>query len=795
MASHGDLGGLFVEAARDDGRVAINGRCWLECHDEMRALVVSGVPMLPYRVGDQAAEAYAIVSLVEQGWASQIQVARAFGCTARTVRRQQRRFEVGGLAALGRPGGYPRGRSRLAADRLAQVNAWKGDGVSTREIARRLKVTDKAVRKLLGRLGWRAEKAEQLQLFQSADPNLSAVLAHGAGEACVTRAPGAEAAQEAVAGADPNLSAVLASGSSEAAPSFDHDPANRFADRVMACLGLLDDAAPMFRSGRQVAGAGVLLAIPAIVESGLFTSAQELYGSIGPAFYGLRSTLLTFVLMALLRIKRPEGLKERSPAELGRLIGLDRAPEVKTARRKLDRMAALGRAADLGRALARRRVESRGHAMGFLYVDGHVRVYHGQRRLPKTHAARMRLAMPATTDYWVNDAEGEPLFVVNTEANPGLTKVLPGVLDEVRKLVGDRRVTIVFDRGGFSPKLFKQLSAAGFDILTYRKGRFRKVSTRRFSMHRATIEGRAVEYNLAEQMVAVGKHTLRMRQVTRLSADGHQTPVLTTRTDLPAIEVAYRMFGRWQQENFFKYLREEFALDALVDYSTEPADPTREVPNPARKQLDAELVKAREALGQLLTTYGVEALTNPEGLRPTMRGFKIANASIAERVQNAVQRVAKLEQRRAATPSRVPVQEVTRGEVIKLRAEAKLLTDLLKMVAYQAEGDLVRLLAPHYHRADDEGRTLVQNALANTGDICATDTELRIALEPLSAPHRTLALANLCDQLNETATIFPGSKLRLRYEMKPPPPVSLAFPGPKPCKASPATQPDISARG
>ena len=112
--------------------------------------------------------------------------------------------------------------------------------------------------------------------------------------------------------------------------------------------------------------------------------------------------------MALWRIKRPEGLKEHSPHELGRVLGLDRAPEVKTLRRKLARLAAVGRAAQFGRALAQQQVASRGRSLGFLYVDGHVRVYHGQHRLPKTHVARMRLSMPATTDYWVNDATGRP---------------------------------------------------------------------------------------------------------------------------------------------------------------------------------------------------------------------------------------------------------------------------------------------------------------------------------------------------------------------------------------------------
>ena len=107
-------------------------------------------------------------------------------------------------------------------------------------------------------------------------------------------------------------------------------------------------------------------------------SARKLYGEIGPAFYGLRTTLVTLLLMALLRIKRPEQLKERDPAAFGRLLGLDRAPEVKTLRRQLRRLAAHHCAEQLGAELARLRVAQRGDLMGFLYVDGHVRAYHGK---------------------------------------------------------------------------------------------------------------------------------------------------------------------------------------------------------------------------------------------------------------------------------------------------------------------------------------------------------------------------------------------------------------------------------
>ncbi|MGH7839273.1 MAG: putative transposase, partial [Candidatus Binataceae bacterium] len=344
--------------------------------------------------------------------------------------------------------------------------------------------------------------------------------------------------------------------------SFDHDPADRRVDRLMAYLGMLEDAAPLFRSERAVPRAGVLLGVAALIQTGVFACARDIYGTLGPAFYGLRTSLMTMLLMALLRIKRPEALKEQSPAVLGRILGLDRAPEVKTLRRKLTRLAAMGRAAHFGWALAERRVAQRGQALGFLYVDGHVRVYHGKHAIPKAFVPQRRLALPATTDYWVNDQRGDPLFVVTAEANAGMVKMLPVVLEQIRALLGKRRVTVVFDRGGFSPKLFAQLIEQGFDVLTYRKGRCPRVPGKCFRQQVGHLDGRRIAYVLADKEVRLLRGKLRLRQVTRLREHGHQTSILTSRRDLPALEVAYRMFERWRQENFFKYLAEEYALDA-----------------------------------------------------------------------------------------------------------------------------------------------------------------------------------------------------------------------------------------
>src|SRR5437016_11711891 len=207
-------------------------------------------------------------------------------------------------------------------------------------------------------------------------------------------------------------------------------------DRLWAALGLLEHALPLFATAQNPPRAGVLLVIPALVASGLLSAAEKIYGSLRPSFYGLRTTLVAYVLLALLRIPRPEALKEYSPRELGRIVGLDRMPEVKTLRRKLSQLASLKGSHRLGREVARQRIAERGKVLGFLYIDGHVRAYHGKHTVPKAYVTRMHLAAPATTDYWVNDQRGDPLFVVTADANAAMTRMLTPVLREVRELLG-----------------------------------------------------------------------------------------------------------------------------------------------------------------------------------------------------------------------------------------------------------------------------------------------------------------------------------------------------------------------
>ncbi len=694
------------------------------------AYFASGVPLFVHAEDDAVGQRVATVQMMALGLARQDELSAALAVNRSTLYRQHRKLQSAGVLGVvdGKRG--PRGPHRFTPDKRQRVTELLGEGVSIRQAAQQVGVTEGTIRHAL--------RQGELGAVQARPARPLAALA-GPRERSErdARAPGGVAVQ-------------------------------RHLERALARLGLLTEAAPQFVAAEAVRYGGALLALPALLTLGVLEAGEQTYGALKKAFYGLRATLLVLAFMALLRIRTPEQLQGHPPGELGVLLGLDRAPEVKTLRRKLWELAARRQATQFSQRLAERWVRDHAEAVGLLYVDGHVRPYHGTAHtLPEAWSARRRLCLPATTDIWVNQQDAQPLFVVTAPANDDLiAMLLREILPEVRRLVGERRVTMVFDREGWSPKFFQELHTQGFDVLTYRKGAYAAWPRRVFQTVTAVVEGRRVSYELAERSTKL-LPGFRMREVRRLCANGHQTAILTTREDLTIEVVAYRMFERWTQENFFRYMRQHFALDALVTYAVEPADPERSIPNPQRKVLAKALSTNRAALKELEQTYGQQARTNSEAQRPTMRGFKIAQAGLGRRITALEAKISKLAARLTALPKRVPVKAVLdEAEIVKLAPEAKHLTDAIKMVAYRAETALVRSLPPHYMRTEDEGRALIREMLLTSADILPQPDHHRLVvrLHSLANPRSNAALATLCETLNALEVRYPGTDLQLVYQ-------------------------------
>ena len=391
------------------------------------------------------------------------------------------------------------------------------------------------------------------------------------------------------------------------------DPVPRDGERALARFGLLGEGAvPAFTPGARYPLAGLLLALPPLAQSGLLACARQVYGRLRNGFYGLEVMLVVLVFMALLREARAEGATRIPPDALGRVLGLDRAPEVKTIRRKLAELAAAGKAAELQLALARHHAAASPGTLGFLYIDGHTRAYFGKRDIQKMHLARLKFPGPATEETWVTGSAGDPLLVVMAQPSSSLAAQIRDLLPALRDITGPAaKPVLCFDRGGWSPALFAGITDAGFDLLTYRKNDTGKdIPDLPEDAFTAASwpgdDGRPREYDLADTTISLtvsdGEHkgrVLQLRQVTRRKpGDTRQVHILTTRpaAALPAAAVIYRMTSRWREENYFRYGRAHFALDALDTYATTPEDPARLVPNPAKKTAAAAVKTAKKTL-------------------------------------------------------------------------------------------------------------------------------------------------------------------------------------------------------
>jgi transposase len=689
----------------------------LEGQDGSGAVFLWGMASWCWSAGDLAGRRLAAVGLAETDGATARAIAAGFGVEEPTLWRWRDAYRRQGTAGLVAKKMGPRGPSKLSEDALAEIVELRKVGLSLRAIGARVGVSRDSVARAL------------------------------------SSSPGDDGAADREGGAG---LVPLAK------------PVPRAKEREAAHRGMLDEADPVICAGASLPFVGALVILPALFATGLLEVATAVYGRgrrVGgqarAAFYGLRSLVLCVVFSLLVGEARAEGLTRLDPTAIGRLLGLDRAPEVSRLRFRLAELASEERADGLISGLARRHLTAHPDAVGLLYVDGHVRAYHGKEEIQKAHVARMRIAMPAEIDTWACDAFGDGLLVWQAAPGASLAGELKIVANKVRALLGDdARPTIAFDRGGWSPKLFSELKAAGFDILTYRKGPALLEERAAFSTHTFTDDlAHEHHYLLSDRAISLsydaGRKSFPCREITRLDeASGHQTQIITTREDPEPAPIAHAMFSRWRQENFFRYMRAHYGLDALDSYEVTPDDPRRLVANPQRREANREVREARAAIAAAEAREGRSALLG-EQLSPELTAaFAEADAELETRQTRA-----------RSIPAKVALSEI-HPDAVRLGTERKRIMDAVRMATYNAESALARLIAPHYARAEDEARSLLREIFKSSADLEVKGTELHVRIGSLSAPRRTRALAGLCEELTTTGTLYPGTNLTLVYSVK-----------------------------
>jgi hypothetical protein len=564
----------------------------------------------------------------------------------------------------------------------------------------------------------------------------------------------------------------------------------RTLERVLAAMGQLDGAPIEFELVDDVPQGGVLCALPALLVNGLLRHTRDTF-ELPAGYYPIETIFLALSFMALARVGSLEALRYEVPGEWGKVLGLDRIPEVRTLREKIGRLCQpSGRAQRWSSTLSREWMEGNPESMGTAYIDGHVRVYHGElTQLPRRYVARERLCLRGTTDYWVNTMAGQPLFVVTRAVDPGMLDVLrqnilPRLKQEIpgqpsqAQLEGDpqlSRFTIVCDRAVYSPEFFAAAKAERIAVITYHKFPGPAWAAEEFSEREVKlVNGEVVRIELAERGTQLS-NGLWVREVRHRDPSGHQTPMLATDYKRSLDQAAAALFARWCQENFFKYMGEHYNIDRLVEYGVEPLPETTQVVNPAWRQLDGQVRQQAALLAREAAQFGNLSLPVQATVEQTQE-MVTQKAQLLQQVQTRQKALEELKAKRRQTAKHVLLKELPESQRFsQLRTDKKHFVDTIKLIAYRAETALVQVVRQTLRRWDD-ARALVRQVFGSAVDLRPDQANktLTVRLHRSAALVHDQTVQHLCEELTATETVYPGTDLKLIYELVGEPPSAIS---------------------
>ena len=706
-------------------------------HDGIVQYLVSGMPVYCHPKEDEKAFRFITSNFIHQGLCRNVDVERGFNVSESSVQRNYKIFlEKGEAGFFGEDARHGHSH-KIVGERRIRMQEKLDRGQSVNSIAKEEGVREGAIRYAI-KQGYLRKKVDT-QTTQACGSNLN---------------ERNEADQSAPLGI----------------------ATTRFEDRVFSSLGEGGHAEIKFEESRGLCGAGIMFLVPALISQGLLKT-KEVYQLPPKHYYGLESVVLTLAFMFLSRVKNPEQLKQCKPGEIGRSLGLDRIPEVKCIRKKIHFLTQQNKAIQLNNLLIKEWYNPDENKAEFILIDNHNCKYYGEEaNLTKKYIAGRKLCLSATTECWVNDETGMPIMAVIGELSENLQtfileKIIPqmqqaGLITPVANDEDKPQCTYIFDREAYQPTFFQQLwQDYKIAIITYRKNVKDNWDEKCFKSTVVTVLGKSVTMQIYERETVLGGVTF--REIRKLCESGHQTAIITTHPTLDTVVVAGKIFGRWIQENFFKYMIANYFFDKFLTYGIEAIDPNKIVNNPEYKQVNKDLKSIRTKIQRLEAKfYSLIDQIFDESLDaiPALTNKQIEYQTVLDKL---LQKEQELLAKRAQLKPKIPLGEMPEQlRYNKLKTEHKMLINILKMICYRAEAAVASLLATYLNRANDEKFMLVKQIISANADIIPDYKEntLTIILHSLSANRFNEAANKLAELLNDIETIFPGTNLRMIFK-------------------------------
>jgi transposase-like protein len=470
--------------------------------------------------------------------------------------------------------------------------------------------------------------------------------------------------------------------------------------------------------------------------------------------------LLTATSVAFaLGVGSVEATKHLVRDQIGPLAGCDRLPELRTLRPRLSELAQACEPLRLQADLAAAMIAAEAPLLNLYFVDDHFVPYEGAKPVGKGYNTKRRHAQKGLADTVVTDYHGRAVCFVSGPPS-GLTKTLPAALTELRKVTGEAKIMLGFDRGGAYASVFRHCRDTGVDWITYRRGKLVDTTAAPRRYWRVDTAGRAEHLTLADEMVTINDYGP-ARQLTLYEHDQPVLQVLTSDLTAPAAALLAWLRCRWRIENVFKYLTAHHSIDWLCHYGADIAPDTALLDNPARKQ-------ARNTVKQAETTLADAQRAFTDLLHGDLSAAA-TNATIPtaeKKIDQAQRAVTQARDKLKTIPAKIPAnQHDPNAKRAILATQRRSLQMVLRLLAFNAEAWLADRLNT-YLADNDEYRATLRHLLHLGGHITYTTKTITVALDTPTTPKITRALRLLLDELNTTPPHIPGDHRPITYKIK-----------------------------
>jgi hypothetical protein len=461
-----------------------------------------------------------------------------------------------------------------------------------------------------------------------------------------------------------------------------------------------------------------------------------------------------------------EGVRRLQTPTAPQLLRADHAPTASGVRRRLWQVAKEHAATLMARMSERYLDAARASddAPAVFYVDNHLRPYTGKHVVRKGWRMQDKRVQPGTSDYYVHDEDGRPMFRIDAPSHDSLSQWLMPIATRLREALGpDERILLAFDRAGSHANDMVALRDGGFEFVAYERKPYALLAGSAFDH---TVEVRGETYGLHEHRLKnLGRKRGRVRRISLLTPDGNQINLLAIST-LPAEALVGILLGRededdpsgrWLQENGFKHGNERWGINQLDGRRVAPVPAGTIIPNPRRRRIERALTIARADEGRARCALAE--------LKPVDARRERVEADLAD----AIERRVYLDLMRPLVPKHAPVEDTElAGKLVYHNGELKMLVDTLRIVAANIEAELAEQLAPHLRRPR-EAKKVIANLFAAPGRVDVTPHEIRVRLAPAANRSERAAIRRLLAEVTARKLALPGDVRRrpLRFEVQP----------------------------